>query len=91
MYEINHKISHREYTVFECSLDSTLIGKKIEELSLSQDVIPALLVRGKSRIPILCSGKLLIEKGDKIVLIDLGDDLGSLEGAGFKDYTPINA
>ncbi|HLE25590.1 MAG TPA: cation:proton antiporter [Thermodesulfobacteriota bacterium] len=90
MYEVNPKIAHREFKLYECSVDDAIVGKKIEDLSLPTDVIAILIVRSKSEIPIICASNLPIEKGDKITLVDLSDGLRGFEGVGFKDCTQIN-
>jgi NhaP-type Na+/H+ or K+/H+ antiporter len=90
MYEINPKIAHREFKVFQCIVDNTVTGKKIEDLNLHPDLIPLLLVRGKSKTPFICRSKLTIEKGDNIVILDLSEGFVVLETFGFNDYTQIN-
>ncbi|GIW48221.1 MAG: sodium/hydrogen antiporter [Deltaproteobacteria bacterium] len=89
MYEINHKVAHKEYRVFECYVEDGLAGRKIEDIPVPQDVIAVLLIRGKLKDTLICRSNLSIEKGDKIVFVDLANGLSLTEKLGFKECNQI--
>jgi NhaP-type Na+/H+ or K+/H+ antiporter/Trk K+ transport system NAD-binding subunit len=89
LYETNFAIARKDYRVFECTVDDSIVGKRIEELPGGVDIIPVIVIRGKPRIPVPCQNNLTIEKGDKIVLVDLSMGTAWLGGAGFKEWAQL--
>ncbi len=90
LYEINPRIAHREFSVWQCSVEGAMLGKKLGELSISDDIIPLLMLKGKSQIPFICSLSLPMEDGDRLIILSLSDGSIALESSGFKSYKPID-
>ena len=90
LYEINPKIAHREFDVWQCSVEDTMLGKTLGELSVSEDIIPLLILKGRSQTPSICRRSLSIEKGDGLIVLSLSHGSIALESSGFKIYKQID-
>jgi NhaP-type Na+/H+ or K+/H+ antiporter len=89
MYDINPKIAKGEYRVIKCIFIDTKNVKRVEDLSLPDEFIPIMLIKSKTKIPLICKTSLAMEEGDIIVIMDLSNGTISLDKAFLKDCSQL--
>lgn len=89
MYDINPKIAKGEYKVFQCVITNPTNLKKVEDLSLPDELIPIMLIKSRTKMPVICKSGLAVEDGDRIIIIDLSNGLIGLERAFLKDFAEL--
>lgn len=71
LYDIYSKISAKEYIVFRFDVNEEMNGKALEDFFLPDNLIPLVLKRKKTgEISIYHEG-LILERGDKVTILDL--------------------
>jgi len=85
MYEINPKIAHGNFRIIQCEIGDTTNVKQIEDLSLPEDVIPILIIKPKLDSPLICVSNLSVEKGDKLIILDINGSFESFDSDALKD------